>query len=152
MTRIELQSFAYNQFIEKLGLQGRKISSEYSNDFRKGVIGWATASWDSRGVLTGSLRIEVKNTRSLEETIDTIAHELTHIKQYVEGTAFYIGDKRFYAGGYEHEDYNRRQIEIDARRSAKVLTRNFIEQNWDKFSLVQKFNICYHRFVGYIKE
>lgn len=136
----------YNHCVDKLGLRSVHIDNNY--DKKLDCLGYAEGRWNSRGELVGNLAIKIKQVLNLTTTLDTIAHELVHIKQYVDGTVYFKGDNRFYAGAPDHYKYSERQTEREAIRHAAILTRNFIDKYWDEMSLGCKLNIMYFRIFG----
>ncbi len=86
-------------------------------------------SWDDDSIRPRSFTIELNNKQSKKDLIDTIMHEMVHVKQYAKGEL-----KERHKGGYkqlwmdeDHTDtpYSRQPWEKEAYRMQTKLARKF---------------------------
>lgn len=146
MNRNNTQSLIYGYCLDRLNLREIKIKNEY--DSQLDALGLASGEWDQEGKLIGNLKVKIRSIKNLKKTLDTIAHELVHIRQYVDGTAYFKGNNRLYGGIPDHYNYADRNIEREARKKAEILTTNFIEKHWEDMSFWCKLNILYFNIIN----
>jgi hypothetical protein len=139
-------SIAMDYFIERLNLQDIPIRYERFI-FDRDYLGCAWGEWNNDGTLfkDGNFRVEVIKSIDLYRELHTLAHELTHIRQYVDGTVcFKKGGARMYGGMYESYNYFKRQTEREANKKADILVSNFLDKHRNNMSWFTRLSFELH--------
>ena len=145
--RDDIYCLATEYFKDRLGLRGEKIEHcRFST--KRDYIGCAKGNWNDNGELIGGLGIEVKYLDDLYVELLTLAHELCHIRQYVDGTVkFTKGSNRLYAGVPDHYQYGKRATEREVVKHSKLLVSNFINMHYNEFNILNKINVVFYNLI-----
>lgn len=123
LKNLDLETFyhAVSHYCEVLQIDESMIEFEFSN-LRRNAKMWGACTND-----IDCVTIEIDKTLSRKNTLKTLAHELVHAKQFLEGELDCIGDYWIWHGEIVLESYENEPHEVEANSLETVLYSSFME-------------------------
>lgn len=123
LKNLDLETFyhAVSHYCDILNIDESMIEFEFSN-LRRSTKLWGACTND-----IDCVTIEIDKGLSRKNTLKTLAHELVHAKQFLEGELDCIGDYWIWHGEIVLESYEDEPHEIEANSLESVLYSSFME-------------------------